>query len=65
MFQRWEQDAKKLPDLAMLHAWLHSTHLCYSASRQVGHLTSGCGLSCMHQQTAMRVASATALAGSH
>ena len=33
--QRWEIDSRKLPDLATLHAWLHSTHLCYATSRQV------------------------------
>ena len=58
MLQRWEQDADKLPDLAMLHAWLHSTHLCYSTSRQVGTLTCGCSLRCIDPQTIMRVASA-------
>ena len=34
--QTWREDTAKFTRLQDLHAWLHSTHLCYSVLRQVG-----------------------------
>ena len=31
----WQQTAAGLQDLAALHAWLHSEHMCYAVARQV------------------------------
>ena len=33
--QTWREDTARFTQLQDVHAWLHSTHLCYSVSRQV------------------------------
>ena len=44
--QRWRQDSLGLKDLAALHAWLHATHLCYAATRQVLPQCPACHACC-------------------